>query len=471
MPRQFATTSTRADVFVEEALRWLPSEKTADPNPAHTLLKQDSPPNSHARPARVLVADDNADMREYVTGLLAERFAVEAVSDGEAALAAARHHHPDLILCDVMMPKLDGFGLLREVRNDPSMKSTPVILLSARAGEESRIEGLEHGADDYLIKPFSARELLARVAAHLDLACTRREVEQTLRANEERLQAMFDQATVGIAIVDRAGQFLEVNDRMCDIVARTREDLLQSTCAALTHPDDWHCNVMMMEEVADQQQSSFDIDKRYAKPDGSWVWVHVTVSPLRDRKGNIARLMAVVQDISERKQSEEALRHHHAQFETLLNQAPLGVYLVDADFRIRQVNPTARQLFGDFPDLIGRDLGEVIHCLWEKDQADEIVRIFRHTLDTGEPYITPERIENRLDRGMTEYYEWRIDRIVLPDGRFGVVCYFRDITSQVWARVALRASQAQLETELADTKLLQSISAALIQENDVQTLV
>ena len=470
MPRQFASTSTRTDVFVEEALRWLPSEKTVDRNPAHTLLKQDSPPNPHARPARVLVADDNADMREYVTGLLAERFAVEAVSDGEAALVAARHHRPDLILCDVMMPKLDGFGLLREVRNDPSMKSTPVILLSARAGEESRIEGLEHGADDYLIKPFSARELLARVAAHLDLACTRREVEQTLRANEERLQAMFDQATVGIAIVDRAGQFLEVNDRMCDIVARTREDLLQSTCAALTHPDDWHCNVMMMEEVADQQQSSFDIDKRYAKPDGSWVWVHVTVSPLRDRKGNIARLMAVVQDISERKQSEEALRHHHAQFETLLNQAPLGVYLVDADFRIRQVNPTARQLFGDFPDLIGRDLGEVIHCLWEKDQADEIVRIFRHTLDTGEPYITPERIENRLDRGMTEYYEWRIDRIVLPDGRFGVVCYFRDITSQVWARVALRASQAQLETELADTNLLQSISAALIQENDVQTL-
>ncbi len=470
MPRQFASTSTRTDVFVEEALRWLPSEKTVDRNPAHTLLKQDSPPNPHARPARVLVADDNADMREYVTGLLAERFAVEAVSDGEAALVAARHHRPDLILCDVMMPKLDGFGLLREVRNDPSMKSTPVILLSARAGEESRIEGLEHGADDYLIKPFSARELLARVAAHLDLACTRREVEQTLRANEERLQAMFDQATVGIAIVDRAGQFLEVNDRMCDIVARTREDLLQSTCAALTHPDDWHCNVMMMEEVVDQQQSSFDIDKRYAKPDGSWVWVHVTVSPLRDRKGNIARLMAVVQDISERKQSEEALRHHHAQFETLLNQAPLGVYLVDADFRIQQVNPTARQLFGDFPDLIGRDLGEVIHCLWEKDQADEIVRIFRHTLDTGEPYITPERIENRLDRGMTEYYEWRIDRIVLPDGRFGVVCYFRDITSQVWARVALRASQAQLETELADTNLLQSISAALIQENDVQTL-
>ncbi|HEV2174754.1 MAG TPA: PAS domain-containing protein, partial [Nitrospira sp.] len=161
---------------------------------------------------------------------------------------------------------------------------------------------------------------------------------------------------------------------------------------------------------------------------------------------------------------------HYAQVETLLNQAPLGVCLVDADFRIRQANPTARQLFRDIPDLIGRDLGEVIHCLWEKDCADEIVRLFRHTLDTGEPYVMPERVEERLDSAVTEYYEWRIDRMVLPDGRFGVVCYFRDISAQVWVRVALHTSQAQLETELADTKLLQSISAALIEENHVQAL-
>jgi len=161
---------------------------------------------------------------------------------------------------------------------------------------------------------------------------------------------------------------------------------------------------------------------------------------------------------------------HYEQVETLLNQVPLGVCLVDADFRIRQVNPTARQLFRDIPDLICRDLGEVIHSLWEKDCADEIVRIFRHTLDTGEPYVMPERVEERLDSAVTEYYEWRIDRMVLPDGRFGVVCYFRDISAQVWARVALRASQAQLQTELADTKLLQSISAALIQEDYVHAL-
>ena len=114
-------------------------------------------------------------MRQYIARLLSERYAVETASDGEAALAFAKAQRPDLILSDVMMPRLDGFGLLRELRADPQTKTIPVILLSARAGEESRIEGLEQGADDYLIKPFSAREPLARVAAHLDLARVRRE--------------------------------------------------------------------------------------------------------------------------------------------------------------------------------------------------------------------------------------------------------------------------------------------------------
>jgi PAS domain S-box-containing protein len=150
-------------------------------------------------------------------------------------------------------------------------------------------------------------------------------------------------------------------------------------------------------------------------------------------------------DLLERKRAEETIRVRAEQFETLVNQAPLGIYLVDADFRIAQVNPTARQVFGDMPDLIGRDFEEVIHTLWHKAYADEIVAIFRHTLNTGEPYMTPERIEPRLDWGGTEYYEWRVDRIVLPDGRFGVVCYFRDISALVEAREALRQLNDGLE--------------------------
>src|SRR5262249_44110508 len=125
--------------------------------------------------SRVLVADDNADMRQYLGRLLGEVYEVEEVADGQAALSAARARPPDLVLADGMMPELDGFGLLRELRADPRTRTVPVVLVSARAGEESRAEGLAAGADDYLVKPFSARELLARVGAHLEMAYVRRE--------------------------------------------------------------------------------------------------------------------------------------------------------------------------------------------------------------------------------------------------------------------------------------------------------
>jgi light-regulated signal transduction histidine kinase (bacteriophytochrome) len=125
-------------------------------------------------------------MREYVRRLLAEHYEVVAVSDGSQALAEARANPPNLVLADVMMPQLDGFGLLRELRADDRTRIIPVILLSARAGEESALEGLQAGADDYLIKPFSAKELLARVRTHLQLAQLRRQWSLELeRANKE----------------------------------------------------------------------------------------------------------------------------------------------------------------------------------------------------------------------------------------------------------------------------------------------
>lgn len=159
-------------------------------------------------------------------------------------------------------------------------------------------------------------------------------------------------------------------------------------------------------------------------------------------------------DITDRKRAEREIASREQQFETLLDQAPLGVYLVDNDFMIRQVNPIALPVFGDIEGgPVGQDFDEVIHVLWDKDYADEVVRIFRHTLETGEPYVTAERAEYRVDLDVTEYYEWRLDRIILPEGRHGVVCYFRDISAQVHARheieeqrEAARASEERYRT-------------------------
>jgi signal transduction histidine kinase len=141
--------------------------------------------------ARVLVADDNADMREYLVRLLSPRWAVEAVEDGEAALDAALRHPPDLVLSDVMMPRMDGVALLQALRADPRTSSIPVVLLSARAGEEAVVGGLDTGADDYLVKPFSARELISRVGTHVEMARVRRTAAETLKELAETRAALL----------------------------------------------------------------------------------------------------------------------------------------------------------------------------------------------------------------------------------------------------------------------------------------
>ncbi|MGZ5718393.1 MAG: ATP-binding protein, partial [Burkholderiales bacterium] len=177
-----ASTALGANAFAEEALRWLPDE-----------LGNESPvtadPTAEIGPSeRILFADDNADLRQYVHHLLSPTHRLQLVADGEAALAAALENPPELVLTDVMMPRLDGFGLIKALRADPRTRDVRVIMLSARAGEEARVEGLAAGANDYLVKPFSARELLARVNSNLETSRATREAlarEQRLRKTAE----------------------------------------------------------------------------------------------------------------------------------------------------------------------------------------------------------------------------------------------------------------------------------------------
>jgi signal transduction histidine kinase/CheY-like chemotaxis protein len=151
----------RSDAFVDEALQWLPDAHDLEPARSGPAIGASAP---RVR-GRIVVAEDNADMRNYLRRMLADDgYEVEAVANGAAALVAVRKNpRPDLVLTDVMMPELDGFALLRALRADPDLEELPVIMLSARAGEEARVEGLSAGADDYLVKPFSARELRVRI--------------------------------------------------------------------------------------------------------------------------------------------------------------------------------------------------------------------------------------------------------------------------------------------------------------------
>ncbi|MFI1371882.1 SpoIIE family protein phosphatase [Streptomyces longwoodensis] len=213
-----------ADPYLQEALRWLP-QGTAD-RPADAPQEQILPdgvaagrPADVGAPARILIADDNADMREYLGRLLAGAgYHVEAVTDGREALEAVRRDTPDLLVSDVMMPRMDGLELVAALRGDSRTASLPVLLLSARAGQEASIEGLQAGADDYLVKPFAAAELLARVEANVKLA--------RLRTHHARWRnALVDSLQEAFFVCDEQGAVIEINTAFTTILGYGPEGL------------------------------------------------------------------------------------------------------------------------------------------------------------------------------------------------------------------------------------------------------
>ena len=229
--RTIASTAIGAHPFIEEARRWI--EPAAGAEASVTI-------EPATAGARVLVADDNADMRDYLRRLLGAHWIVDTVADGRAAVARALEQPPDLVIADVMMPGLDGVEVLRALRQDERTRTVPVILVSARAGEESRLEGLEAGADDYLTKPFSARELVARANAHLALARLRRDNSERARRDaeaieEERLRAQalvaeltdfFDNAVIPIHWVGPDGVIMRANRAELQLLGYTEDEYL-----------------------------------------------------------------------------------------------------------------------------------------------------------------------------------------------------------------------------------------------------
>jgi PAS domain S-box-containing protein len=205
--RTLQRTAVGAGAYVQEALRWISGPAAhSDTTPPAVAVRAEGSPRE-----RILVVDDNADMRDYVSRLLHERWDVEATNDGQAALESIRRNPPDLVLTDVMMPGLDGFGLLRALRSDAATREIPVVMLSARAGEEATSEGLKAGADDYLVKPFTARELFVRIAARLTAVAAARDAS-VQRAN---LYRTFMQAPFPVGIFRGPQHVIELANDAC----------------------------------------------------------------------------------------------------------------------------------------------------------------------------------------------------------------------------------------------------------------
>ncbi len=300
-------SSSRSDAFVDEAFRWLSTDGAASHLPGETAGR---PIGRSAPTERVLLADDNADMRDYITRLLRERYVVDAVANGEEALQAALAAPPDLVLSDVMMPVRDGFGLLQKLRELPETRTIPVILLSARAGEESRIEGLDAGADDYLIKPFTARELLSRVGAHLAMRRRTMEAEAALKESQATLQSFYDSSPFLMGVTELEGDEIIAiyrNAATAGFYGKDRNRFSVMPRAELCVPravdDIW------VRHYRESQALGRTVRFEYQHPlPGGICWMNASVGFLGYGPSGRPRFSFIAEDITDRKTSDQLLR-------------------------------------------------------------------------------------------------------------------------------------------------------------------
>ena len=359
--RQLPSTSMGAIPYVEEALRWLPTTDASGQGPSSAADTLAGVVHPSKTAARILIADDNADMRDYLRRMLGQHYRVDVAGDGRTALDRIRQDAPDLVLADVMMPTLDGFGLVAAIRADEHRRSLPVILLSARAGEEARIEGLNAGADEYLVKPFSARELLACVASQLSLARVRRETDGALRY----LAAIVDSADDAILSKDLDGVIQSANASAERLFGYTTDELVGRPVRMLIPPERQSEEDDILTRLRKGERVEHFETVRMTK-EGRRLDVALTISPVRDEAGRIIGASKIVRDITALKQSEaermRLLQETAAVTETLNNVGAIVASDLDRANVVQAVTDAATELttaeFGAFFYNLVNERGE-----------------------------------------------------------------------------------------------------------------
>ncbi len=386
---------------------------------------------------RVLVVDDNADMRAYVARLLAESFEVDVAANGEEALTAIERRTPDVILSDVMMPRMDGFGLLKALRTNPATSAIPLIMLSARAGEEASGEGLAAGANDYLVKPFTARELMARVRAHMQMVHDRRRAaEREARLLAEAVE-ILESVTDGFLGLDSEWRFTYVNAAAEDLLGVRREDLQGRNHWEVFEPArgtalEREYRRTMRDRVAGEFENFYEPWQR---------WFAVRVYPTAG--GGIS---VYFRDISRRRQAEQTLRDSEERFRTLAATVPQLIWTTKPDGETDYLNQQWEEYVGlPRERIFGGGWKDVIH----PDDLAHTVGQWRRSIETGEPLS----IRNRFRHHSGEF-RWQLVRGNPIRNDAGEITRWvgtcTDIQSEVDAQEALRRSEERFRT-MADS--------------------
>ena len=491
--QSLASTKIRAEAYIEEAQQWDGDESGAAVDgeiPGKPSLVPSSPePKPGAERELIILADDNADMRRYLVRLLGDRYEVRAVADGRQALEAIQELRPALVLTDVMMPHLDGFGLLRAIRDDSALAGTPVILLSARAGEESRVLGLQADADDYLVKPFTARELLARVAMHVKMANLRRETaereerlrseaeleREKLRASEERLAETgrlyreLQRADAELQLQVGLLQRLPVSawtlkpDGTPDFVNQVWLEFSGQTLDFVrSHPEAWMTAVhpedreaasrAFWDGVRSGQGFAFETRSLRAK-DGTYRWHLQQAVVLRDAEGKVLKFVGTTTDIDDQKRAEEKIRQSEKEARQLLDLSPLHITELGPDGARLYTNRASLDYYGiTLEEWKDADLQQVLH----PQDAEIVTKDLPGKLQSGSPFEYEARLKRK--DGQYRWFHYRLSPVSDEQGR--ITRWYAagtDIDDRKLAEQRLQEENVALREEIDKASMFEEI--------------
>ncbi len=392
--------SIRAKDYVEEALRWLP-EASVD-SPSNSLDIPPSPPSSKVLIGRVLLVDDNADMRSYLQRLLAAEFDVSVAPNGAEALRSAIENVPDLILSDVMMPELDGFGLLKELRSNPATRSIPFVFVSARAGEEASVEGRDAGADDYIVKPFTARELLARVRGTLLIHRERRHVI-------EQLNQVFEQAPVAICVLRTPDFVFELANSSYHQLVRGRQIVGRKISDVIPNlPQDvWQAFHQVVDQgrpfMATEWHVPYDADGDGHSEDH---WFDVAYHPFRNSDHSIRGVISVLHDITKQVVARKEVERVNRELEEFAYvashdlQEPLRSVNVYSHLLVKRLTESNPEQLQKNPEQLSKYVDVIGKGVRRMEELIKDLLSFARTVQDEIPPLTPVSLAASLDKAL-----------------------------------------------------------------------